>query len=95
MLIFEQLKLKEQESYLDKKMQELLINEGELIQQRTDLENQQKQLCSLLNGSPIEFDESSFSIAEICSRFHLIFFRYFDLTYRNQSKDPRSYQNAR
>lgn len=66
MLIFEHLKLKEQENYLDKKMQELLINEGQLIQQRTDLENQQKQLCSLLNSSPIEFDENiSISLVEI------------------------------
>jgi len=41
-------------------MQELLINEGQLIQRRTELENKQKQLCTLLNSSPIEFDESLF-----------------------------------
>jgi hypothetical protein len=45
-------------------MQELLINEGQLIQQRTELENKQKQLCTLLNTSPIEFDESP-SLVEI------------------------------
>jgi hypothetical protein len=39
-------------------MQELLINEGQLIQRRNELENKQKQLCTLLNSSPIEFDES-------------------------------------
>jgi hypothetical protein len=52
--------LKEQEIYIEKKMQELLINEGQLIQQRNELENKQKQLCTLLNSSPIEFDESQF-----------------------------------
>ncbi len=45
-------------------MQELLINEGQLIQQRNELENKQKQLCTLLNTSPIEFDESP-SLVEI------------------------------
>jgi hypothetical protein len=50
--------LREQEIYIEKKMQELLINEGQLIQQRSELENKQKQLCTLLNSSTIEFDES-------------------------------------
>lgn len=58
--IFEKFKLKEQEIYIDKKMQELLINEGQLVQQRNELENKQKQLCTLLHSSPIEFDESKF-----------------------------------
>jgi hypothetical protein len=46
-LIIDQLKLKEQEIYLDKKMQELLINEGQLIQQRNELENKQKQFRNI------------------------------------------------
>ncbi len=58
--------MREQEIYIEKKMQELLINEGQLIQQRSELENKQKQLCTLLNSSPIEFDES-----QSC---HLFFF---------------------
>lgn len=60
MTIFDELKLKDQEIYIDKKMQELLINEGQLIQRRNEFENKQKQLCTLLNSSPIEFDESLF-----------------------------------
>ncbi|CAF0869418.1 unnamed protein product [Rotaria sordida] len=56
--VFDKLKLKEQEIYIDKKMQDLLINEGQLIQQRNELENKQKQLCTLLHSSPIEFDEN-------------------------------------
>ncbi|CAF5066790.1 unnamed protein product [Rotaria sp. Silwood1] len=56
--VFDKLKLKEQEIYIDKKMQELLINEGQLIQERNELENKQKQLCTLLHSSSIEFDEN-------------------------------------
>lgn len=41
-------------------MQELLINEGQLIHQRTELEIKQKQLCELLNSPSMEFDESQF-----------------------------------
>ena len=41
-------------------MQELLVNEGQLIHRRTELETKQKQLCELLNSSSIEFDESQF-----------------------------------
>ncbi|CAF1037891.1 unnamed protein product [Rotaria magnacalcarata] len=64
--IFDKLKLKEQEIYIDKKMQELLISEGQLIQQRSELENKQKQLCALLHSSPIEFDENiTMSLTEI------------------------------
>lgn len=47
-------------------MQELLVSEGQLIQRRTEFEIKQKQLCQLLNSSPIEFDENiSISLAEI------------------------------
>ena len=49
-------------------MQDLLINEGHLIQRRTELENKQKQLCTLLNSSPIEFDESLFFIIILFSQ---------------------------
>ncbi|CAF4357447.1 unnamed protein product, partial [Adineta steineri] len=39
---------------------------GQLIHQRNELENQQKQLCTLLNSSPIEFDENiTISLVEI------------------------------
>jgi hypothetical protein len=48
-------------------MQELLINEGQLLQQRSELENKQKQICTLLNGAPIEFDESPSSCLSIRS----------------------------
>lgn len=36
-------------------MHELLILEGQLLQQRTDLENQEKHLCDILHTSPIEY----------------------------------------
>jgi hypothetical protein len=56
-------------------MQDLLINEGQLIQQRNELENKQKQLCTLLNSSPIEFDESQlfdlFSYKKFTSSFQI------------------------
>jgi hypothetical protein len=35
-------------------MQELLINEGQLIHRRNELENKQKYFCTLLNTSPIQ-----------------------------------------
>ncbi|UJR38308.1 hypothetical protein I4U23_030978 [Adineta vaga] len=57
-LAFDELKLREQETYIEKKMQDLLAQEGQLIHQRSEFENQQKQLCKLLNSSFIEFDES-------------------------------------
>ena len=80
--------MKEQEAYIDKKMQELLINEGQLIHQRNELENKQKQLCTLLNGSPIEFDESQFSILiSYKKNSHLLCFRYYPFARRNQSKN--------
>ncbi|CAF2666978.1 unnamed protein product [Rotaria sp. Silwood2] len=67
--VFDKLKLKEQEIYIDKKMQELSINEGQLIQQRSELENKQKQLCTLLHSSPIEFDENiTMSFVEIIKK---------------------------
>jgi hypothetical protein len=53
------LKLKEQEIYLDNKMQELLINEEQLIHRRTELENKQKYFCTLLQTTPIQLDLSS------------------------------------
>ncbi|CAF1330707.1 unnamed protein product [Adineta steineri] len=63
---FDELKLREQEIYIEKQMQDLLIHEGQLIHQRNELENQQKQLCTLLNSSPIEFDENiTISLVEI------------------------------
>ncbi|CAF1524054.1 unnamed protein product, partial [Adineta ricciae] len=65
-LTFDELKLREQEAYIEKKMQDLLVQEGQLIHQRSELETQQKQLCSLLNSSPIEFDENvPMSLVEI------------------------------
>ena len=52
-------------------MQELLVSEGQFIQRRTELEIKQKQLCQLLNSSPIEFDSSQFlSRREIYSLLH-------------------------
>jgi hypothetical protein len=48
------LKLKDQEIYFDKKMQELLIIEGQLLHRRNELENKQKHLCILLNTTPID-----------------------------------------
>ncbi|UJR07856.1 hypothetical protein I4U23_012139 [Adineta vaga] len=57
-LLFEELKLKEQEIYIDRKMHELLILEDQLIRQRTELENKQKYLCILLHTTPIEYDEN-------------------------------------
>lgn len=48
-------------------MQELLINEGQLIHRRSELENKLKQLCTLLNSSPIEFDESLFFFNHLIS----------------------------
>ncbi|CAF4969469.1 unnamed protein product [Rotaria sp. Silwood1] len=64
--IFDGLKLKEQEIYIDRKMQELLINEGQLIHQRNELENKEKYLCTLLNTTSIEFDQNlSISLVEI------------------------------
>ena len=59
-MTFDELKLREQETYIEKKMQDLLVQEGQLIHQRSELETQQKLLCSLLNSSPIEFDERLF-----------------------------------
>jgi hypothetical protein len=53
--IDEGLKLREQEIHLEKKMQDLLVREGQLIHRRADLENQQHHLCTLLNTSPLEF----------------------------------------
>jgi hypothetical protein len=53
-LVFDELKLKDQEIYLDKKMQELLIIEGQLLHRRNELENKQKHLCTLLNTTPID-----------------------------------------
>jgi len=53
-LVFDELKLKDQEIYLDKKMQELLIIEGQLLHRRNELENKQKHLCILLNTTPID-----------------------------------------
>ena len=51
---FDGLKLKDQEMYLDKKMQELLIIEGQLLHRRNELENKQKHLCTLLNTTPLD-----------------------------------------
>ncbi len=53
-MVFDELKLKDQEIYLDKKMQELLIIEGQLLHRRNELENKQKHLCTLLNTTPID-----------------------------------------
>ena len=39
-------------------MQELLIMEDQLIYRRNELEIKQKYLCTLLNTTPIEFDQS-------------------------------------
>ena len=64
--IDEGLKLKEQEIYLEKKMQDLLIREGQLIHRRAELENQQHYLCTLLNTSPLEFPANmSLSLVDI------------------------------
>jgi hypothetical protein len=62
--MFDELKLKEQEIYIDKKMQELLINEEQLIQRRIELENKQKYFCTLLNTPPVQLD-LSFSLIQI------------------------------
>ena len=62
--MFDELKLKEQEIYIDKKMQELLINEEQLIQRRIELENKQKYFCTLLNTTPVQLD-LSFSLIQI------------------------------
>lgn len=43
-------------------MQELIVNEGQLLHQRTELEREQKHLCSLLNATPLEFAQSELSI---------------------------------
>ncbi|CAF0804466.1 unnamed protein product [Rotaria sordida] len=64
--VFDGLKLKEQEIYIEREMQELLIHEGQLIHRRNELENQEKYLCTLLNTASIEFDQNlSISLVEI------------------------------
>ncbi|CAF3117056.1 unnamed protein product [Rotaria sp. Silwood2] len=64
--VFDGLKLKEQEMYIDRKMQELLIKEGQLIHQRNELENKENYLCTLLNSASIEFNQNlSISLVEI------------------------------
>ncbi len=63
-------------------MQELLINGGQLIQQRNELENKQKQLGTLLNSSPVAFDESQFFYLFLTKDSHL-HFRYNHLSRRN------------
>ncbi len=57
------MKLKEQEIYLEKKLQELLIKEGELLHRRNDLEKKENYLCQLLNSTPIQ--DHSLSLIEI------------------------------
>ncbi|CAM4874743.1 unnamed protein product [Rotaria socialis] len=65
-LIFDKLKLKEQEIYIDRKIQELLINEGQLVHRRSELDNKQNYLCKLLNSASIEFDQNiPISLVEI------------------------------
>lgn len=78
-MTFDELKLREQEAYIEKKMQDLLAQEGQLIHQRSELETQQKQLCSLLNGSPIEFDESLFFLISFLVIGKSFFFRRSDV----------------
>ena len=39
-------------------MQDLLSEEGRLLQKKNGLEHEEKQLCFLLNNTPMEFDES-------------------------------------
>ena len=61
---FEELKLREQEVQIEKKTQELLVDEGQLLHRRTELEHRQEQLCVLLNATPREFDDTPMSLLE-------------------------------
>ncbi|CAF0861300.1 unnamed protein product [Adineta steineri] len=64
--LFDGLKLKEQEIYIDRKMQELLINEEQLIRQRNELEKKENYLCTILQTTPIKFKENlSISLVQI------------------------------
>ena len=57
-MILETMKLKKQAMYIDRKMQELIISEDQLIHRRTELEHKQKYLCQILNRTPLEFNSS-------------------------------------
>lgn len=61
---FEELKLREQEVQIEKKTQELLVDEGQLLHRRTELEHRQEQLCALLNATPREFEDTPMSLVE-------------------------------
>ena len=61
---FEELKLREQEVRIEKKREESLVDEGQWLHRRTELEHRQEQLCALLNTTPREFEDTPMSLVE-------------------------------
>ena len=86
------MKLKDQEIYLDDKMHELLLLEGQLLQQRTDLEIQEKHLCDILHASPVEY-HLPLSLVQINEKLedHIKLLEELQVNIRKSPKDEAAY----